>query len=263
MKPPSSLKPALARLGYGLVGLFFLILLWQVLGMVLFTGPGKEQLGNFLPVPAFRALYGLCMSPVFWDSVLASLRRVGVGLGLAFILGVTAGVVIGFSEKIRDLTHLPLQFVRMVSPLSWMPIAILILPTFDQAIYFLILMASIWPVMYNTSEGLRAVDPAWIAMARLQGATRVRLISSVLLPASLPRLLNGLRLALGIAWIILVPAEYLGINNGLGYLINDARDTLEYDRLMALVLAIGILGFILDGILQYLARRFDWREKSS
>ena len=135
--------------------------------------------------------------------------------------------------------------------------------TLDQAIYFLILMTSNWPVIYNTAEGLRTVDPAWIGMAKLKGATKGQFIAKVLSPVSLPRLLNGLRLALGIAWIILVPAEYLGIKNGLGYLINDARDTLEYDRLMALVLAIEILGFILDGILQYLAHRFDWRAKSS
>jgi len=184
---------------------------------------------------------------------------VGIGLGLAFVLGVILGVVIGISKMIRELSHLPMQFIRMISPLSWMPIAILILPTFDQAIYFLILMASIWPIMHSTAEGLQSVNPNWINMARIQGASKVQLILKVLLPASLPRLMNGLRLALGIAWIILVPAEYLGINNGLGYLINDARDTLEYDRLMALVVAIGILGFILDGFFHYLARRFDWR----
>ena len=259
MKQQSRVKLIVNKLLYGFVGLVLLILLWQVLGMVIFSGDRYSQFKSFLPVPAFKALYYLFLSPVFWKSVLASLQRVGVGLGLAFIFGVLSGIIIGISEKIRELTHLPLQFIRMISPLSWMPIAILILPTFDQAIYFLILMASIWPVMHNTAEGLQAVNPDWINMARIQGASKFQLITKVLLPASLPRLMNGARLALGIAWIILVPAEYLGINNGLGYLINDARDTLEYDRLMALVVAIGILGFILDGCFRYLAKRFDWR----
>jgi NitT/TauT family transport system permease protein len=259
MKPSSNIKQFFNRFIYGVVGLVFLILLWQILGMVLFSGTKYEQFKNFFPIPAFKALFHLFLSPVFWDSVLASLQRVGVGLGLAFIFGVISGIVIGFSERIRELTHLPLQFIRMVSPLSWMPIAILLLPTFDQAIYFLILMASVWPVMHNTAEGLQGVDPDWINMARIQGASKMQLITKVLMPSSLPHLLNGLRLALGIAWIILVPAEYLGINNGLGYLINDARDTLEYDRLMALVIAIGILGFILDGIFRSLAKRFEWR----
>jgi len=98
-------------------------------------------------------------------------------------------------------------------------------------------------------------------MARIQGASKFQLLVKVLLPFTLPYMLTGLRLALGIAWIILVPAEYLGINSGLGYLINDARDTMEYDRLMALVISIGILGFCLDSIFRFLTQYFNWRKK--
>jgi NitT/TauT family transport system permease protein len=259
MKKLSRLKQPFISLSYRFAGLVILFLIWQILGSLLLNEQDYQQFKDFLPIPAFKALYGLFLDSIFWDSTAASLRRVGIGLSLAFIFGVISGIFIGFSKKIRALTHLPMQFIRMISPLSWMPIAILLLPTFDHAIYFLILMASIWPIMHNTSEGLQAVNPDWINMARLQGASRLQLITKVLLPSSLPNLLNGLRLALGIAWIILVPAEYLGINNGLGYLINDARDTLEYDRLMALVIAIGILGFGLDGIFRSLVHRFDWR----
>jgi NitT/TauT family transport system permease protein len=260
--PGSALRPWLESLAYGLLGMILLILLWQGIGMLIFSIPGYEQFDAFLPAPAFKALLNLFSGQEFWQSALASLRRVAVGLGLAFLFGFSWGIIRGFSDKIQKITHLPIQFIRMISPLSWMPIAIFLLPTFEHAIYFLLMMASVWPIMTNTTQGIRSVDPAWVEMASVQGATKRQLLTKVLLPYALPYVLNGTRLALGITWIILVPAEYLGINSGLGYLINDARDTLEYDRLMALVIAIGILGFLLDGIFHYLGKRYDWRQRS-
>lgn len=247
---------------YGILGLLILVICWQGFGLLLFSSEGMQQFQAFMPGPALKALTGLVTEPQFWDSVLASLRRVVVGLGLAFLFGFTWGVVRGFSKRISDITNLPMQFIRMISPLSWMPIAIFLFPTFEHAVYFLILMAAIWPIMSNTAQGIRSVEPTWLDMARIQGANRKQILWHVLLPSALPFILVGLRLALGIAWIILVPAEFLGINHGLGYLINDARDTLEYDRLMALVIAIGILGFCLDSIFRYFGKRFDWRNKN-
>ncbi len=247
---------------YGLGGLFLFILVWALVGEFVFKRPGFEQFRDFLPMPAFRALLKLFVNPIFWSSVFASLSRVLIGLFIAFVAGFGWGVSIGYFGKLRKLTNLPLQFIRMVSPLAWMPIAILVLPTFEYAIYFLIAMASVWPVMHNTSQGIQEVPVNWVDMARIQGANGYQLLTRVLLPSAAPRILNGLRLALGIAWIILVPAEYLGINKGLGYLINDARDTMEYDRLMALVIAIGILGFILDGLFALIRRPFDWNWKA-
>ena len=243
---------------YGLTGLAALILLWQLIGSIAIRGTGEPQFKDFLPLPAFKALFKLFGNQVFWSSVFASLRRVGIGIALAFVFGFSWGVLLASFQRARKLTTLPMQFVRMVSPLSWMPIAILVMPSFEYAIYFLILMAAVWPIMHNTMQGLLDVPPSWINMAKIQGATKFQVLTRVLLPSALPYVLNGLRLALGIAWIILVPAEYLGINKGLGYLINDARDTMEYDRLMALVVAIGILGFLLDSIFRFLLRKFDW-----
>ncbi|MCP4220065.1 MAG: ABC transporter permease [bacterium] len=265
--PPSPprfpVKSMLLHILYGISGLLILLFLWEILGRLFFNREGYGQFKDFMPMPAMRALGNLFVNGNFWQSVFASLRRVLVGLGIAFVIGFTSGILLGYYNRLRKLTNLPLQFIRMVSPLAWMPIAILVLPTFEHAIYFLILMASMWPVMHNTSQALQDVPASWIDMAKIQGAGKFQVLTRVLLPSSLPRILNGLRLALGIAWIILVPAEYLGMNKGLGYLINDARDTMEYDRLMALVIAIGILGFLLDGIFLLLRRPFDWREKAN
>jgi NitT/TauT family transport system permease protein len=97
-------------------------------------------------------------------------------------------------------------------------------------------------------------------MALNQGANNIQLIQTIVLPYSIPHMITSIRLALGIAWIVLVPAEFLGVSSGLGYLINDARDTMEYDKLMAIIIAIGILGFILDRIFQKLQHRLGpWK----
>ena len=181
-----------------------------------------------------------------------------MGIGLAFVLGMPSGLLIGYFRGVRIASYTPVQFIRMISPLSWMPIALLIFRTFESAIYFLITMATVWPIMLNTSLGVARVNPQWIQMARVQGARAHQIILRIILPASTPYILTSLRLALGVAWIVLVPVEFLGVSSGLGYLINDARDTMEYDRLMAIVVAIGVIGFLLDGSIQLLRRLSRW-----
>ena len=143
------------------------------------------------------------------------------------------GILIGRSGIARQITNVPFQFLRMISPLSWMPIAILAFSTWEGAIVFLIAVAAVWPVLFSTAAGVRRIDPAWFKVARNLGANPFHLLTAVILPAIAQDILTGIRLALGVGWIVLVPAEYLGVKSGLGYAINDARDTLEYDRLAA------------------------------
>jgi NitT/TauT family transport system permease protein len=238
-----------ARISYGLAGAALFLALWAAVGYTLFSRPGFAQFSGFLPLPTLRALAGLAGDSAFWSSVLASLRRVAVGIAVAALLGIPSGLLIGFFARLRRMTHAPLQFLRMISPLAWMPIALLVFPGFESSIYFLIAMATVWPIILNTAHGVSRVDPRWIAMARNQGAGDRDLLLRVVIPASVPFILASIRLALGVAWIVLVPAEFLGVSSGLGYLINDARDTMAYDRLMAVVLAIGAVGFVLDGVL--------------
>ncbi|MCG8531567.1 MAG: ABC transporter permease subunit, partial [Desulfovibrionales bacterium] len=164
----------------------------------------------------------------------------------------------GFYPTFRKLSYSPIQFIRMISPLAWMPIALLLFKTFEGAVYFLIVMATICPIILNTAIGVLSINPQWIKMAINQGANNFQLIRTIIIPATIPHMVTSLRLALGVAWIILVPAEFLGVSSGLGYLINDARDTMEYDKLMAMVIAIGILGFILDRFFQWAQQSFGW-----
>jgi NitT/TauT family transport system permease protein len=193
-----------------------------------------------------------------WSITAPSLQRVGAGLLWATGLGVPLGILIGRSTIARTITNVPFQFLRMISPLSWMPIAILTFSTWEGAIVFLIAAAAIWPILFSTAAGVRRIDPAWFKVARNLGAKPIHLLISVIMPAVSQDILTGIRLALGVAWIVLVPAEYLGVKSGLGYAINDARDTLEYDRLAATVLIVGLIGFALDALLQSLIRRLSW-----
>ena len=231
----------------------------MLFGHILLKYPDYSQFYGFHPLATFKAFFQLLHSDRFWEAVIASLRRVVIGLSFAFILGVPIGILIGYYNSIWMMTNVPIQFLRMISPLSWMPIAILILPSFEKAIYFLITMACIWPIILSTAQGVNRINPQIVAMAKNQGAKDIQLLFKVVLPTAVPSIIVGLRMALGISWIILVPAEFLGISSGLGYSINDARDTLEYDRLLALVVAIGFIGLFLDSSVRFLEKQTDLR----
>jgi len=247
-----------SRLGYAILGTMIFIVFWALAGLYIFRRPGYEQFSGFLPIPSAKAFYALLFDGDFLHSVYASLRRVVVGISIAFILGFPFGLFIGFYRKLRLISYPPVQFLRMISPLSWMPIALIVFRTFESSICFLITMATVWPIMLNTTLGVSHVNPQWIKMALNQGAKNYQLMLRIIIPSSVPYILTSLRLALGVAWIVLVPAEFLGISSGLGYMINDARDTMEYDRLMAIVISIGILGFILDGAIQGIRKALNW-----
>ena len=244
----------------GSAGMLILILLWEIAVRIYLLASGNTQFDGFLPGKAALALAGMLKQRFFWRSVFASLFRIGSGLLLAGCIGVPAGLIVGSIPLLKRITNPPIQFIRMISPISWMPIALVFLPGFEEAIVFLIMMATLWPILLNTRNGVGAVNNQWIEMARNQGASPRTLILKVIYPAALPHIIAGLRLAVGIGWVVLVPAELLGISSGLGYLINDARDTLEYDRLMAVIMTIGIIGFTIDSMFQMLINRFDWRE---
>ncbi len=248
----------LQRLAYAAAGFVLFAVGWFLVGEILFDRPAFEQFSDLLPLPTLRAFVGLAGDPHFWSSVAASLRRVLVGIFLALAIGLPVGLCIGYFRLLRDLANTPIQLLRMISPLAWMPIALLIFPSFESAITFLMTMATVWPIILNTALGVSRLRPAWLEMARNQGANDRQLLVKVVFPATLPYLFTSLRLALGIAWIIIVPVEFLGVSSGLGYLINDARDTLEYDRLMAVVLAIGVLGYCLDTAITAAQRFFGW-----
>lgn len=118
----------------------------------------------------------------------------------------------------------------------------------NEPVIFLVAAAAVWPIMLSTSAGVHAMDPGYVDVARTMGASSWERLTRVIIPPVRPSILGGVRMALGTAWIVLVPAEMLGVRSGLGYQILNARDQLAYDQVMAVILVIGVLGFALDSL---------------
>jgi NitT/TauT family transport system permease protein len=242
-------------------GIAGLLALWWLGGYLVASNPRTASFADFAPWPTLRRLVTMLGSGEAWRMTHPSLWRIAQGLGWAALLGIPIGILIGRSRIARDVTNIPFQFLRMISPLSWMPVAVLAFATWEAAIVFLISAAAVWPILFSTAAGVRRIDPAWLKVARNLGASPTHLLTAVVLPATSQDIFTGLRLALGVAWIVLVPAEFLGVKSGLGYAINDARDTLEYDRLAATVVIIGAIGFMLDSVLQKMIQRLSWHHR--
>ena len=241
-----------------LAGVLIFLGLWQLGGQWVANNPDTQNFADFAPEPTIKALSELVTSGSLVENSLPSLKRIFLGIMIALSIGIPLGVAIGRFTLLNDSTHLPFQFLRMISPLAWMPIAVLVYPTWDSAIIFLITMAAVWPLILSSAAGVKRIEPSWFTVARNLGASEFQIITKVILPAVLYDIVNGLRLAIGIAWVIIVPAEFLGVSSGLGYAINDARDTLEYDTLAAYVVAIGFIGYILDSSCGYLTKKINW-----
>ena len=250
-----------ASVGYPLLGIAALLGVWWLGGWLIASNPDTASFAGFAPGPAFARLAELLANGYVWEATAPSLERIGLGLLWAIVIGVPVGVAIGLSAALREVSHVPFQFLRMISPLAWMPIAVLAFATWDGAIVFLVAVAAVWPVLFSTAQGVRRIDPLWFKVARNLGADGVQMLRRIILPAIGQDIFAGIRLAVGVAWIVLVPAEYLGVTSGLGYAINDARDTLEYDTLAAMVVVIGVIGFLLDGICVRLIKRFSWHHQ--
>ncbi|HEX2518292.1 MAG TPA: ABC transporter permease [Castellaniella sp.] len=248
------LRLATGRLALSLGGLLVLLVLWDA--GVAALGDNVPMARLFSPVQALPTLIHLLAENQLTLHTLVSLRRVAVGLFWALVFGVPIGLAVGASRRLESATSGAFQFLRMISPLSWMPIAVMLFGIGDAPIYFLLSFAAVWPIILNTSAGVRALDPRWLMLARSLSATRREILWRIVIPGSLGHILTGLRLAIGIVWIILVPCEMLGVSSGLGYFILDTRDRLAYSELMAVIVLIGVLGFLLDATAQRLHRRW-------
>ncbi len=255
------MRSLMASLGYPLAGIAALIAVWWFGGWLIASNPDTASFADFAPAPAFARLAELLASGAVWNAAVPSLGRIGYGLLWAVLIGVPLGVAIGLFASLRQLSHVPFQFLRMISPLAWMPVAVLAFASWDGAIVFLVAIAAVWPVLFSSAQGVRRIDPLWFKVARNLGADGLQMLRRIIFPAIAQDIFAGVRLAVGVAWIVLVPAEYLGVTSGLGYAINDARDTLEYDTLAAMVVVIGVIGFVLDGICVTLIKRFSWHQE--
>ena len=242
---------------WGTAGCLFAVILWA-------AATSGEALDNsftgFRPQETGKELVNMIRSGTLWDQAKPSLKRTGIGLGLALGIGFPVGLAIGYLRVLHEFTQVVFQFLRMISPLAWMPVAIVLFGVGDKPVYFLVAIAAVWPIIINTAHGVGRVNPAWIKVARNLGAGELGVIRRAVLPAIIPDVLTGLRVALGIAWIVLVPAEMLGVPDGLGYYILDTRDRFNYAELTAVILVIGAIGFLSDALLRVAQHRLSWNE---
>lgn len=233
-------------------GLAGAIAVWWLL-----TGPlfgARPLVADFSPARCVAGLGELVSSGVLLADASASVFRLGAGLAVAALLGVAIGLVTGSSRALDAMTRPVLLFLRMISPLSWAPVALGVFGVGDAPVIALVTATAVWPVALATADGVRAVEAGHLMVARALGATRGEVFRHVTWPSLRPRLLAGLRAGIGIAWVVLVPAEMLGVTSGLGYQILNAKDQLAYHHITALILVIGTLGYLIDVVARWALR---------
>lgn len=217
---------------------------WWLVTAVL--APAGSLLGQLGPVDAGRSLLRMIADGSVLANAAASVWRLVAGLAIAVVVGVAIGVGIGSKHLVELASRPVVMFLRMISPLSWAPVAIGLFGVGDSPVVALVFATALWPIVMSTADGVRHIDPGHLRVARSLGATRWERMRSVAWPSMLPAVLSGIRLAIGIGWVVLVPAEMLGVTSGLGYEILNAKDQLAYGDIAALILVIGTLGYAID-----------------
>jgi NitT/TauT family transport system permease protein len=195
-----------------------------------------------------------------------SLLRVAAGYGAALVVGIPAGVLLGWRPGAARAVNPVIQFLRPISPLAWIPVAIVLFGVKDTAAIFLIFLASLFPILVSAMNGVRSIPAMYRDAGRNFGLSGGALLSRVVFPAALPEILTGLRIALGVAWIVVVAAEMIAVNSGLGYLVIDSRNAGKRDDLVvAAMLLIGAIGLVLNLLVQRVSRlpavRWGFREE--
>lgn len=235
------------------VGAIFL-LAWHVAvrasGSTTFPGPIETGLG----------LVELARKGLLLKYIIASLFRVTWGFALAVLVGVPLGLLLGWSATLFRALNPLIQILRPISPIAWIPIAILWFGVTDNAPIFLIFLASVFPITVAATAAVQNIQPVYVRAAQNFGLGRMQLFGRVIIPATLPQIVTGIRIALGVAWLVVVAAEMIATDptvGGLGYLINDARNAgRRYDLIAAGMILIGLIGLGLDLLVRQL-EQFD------
>lgn len=209
---------------------------------------GSVRIIEVFPTP-WQTLQDLIL--MFQDGTLvrysiASLYRVAVGFGLAVAIGIPLGLWAGWSTRTFQTINPLVQGLRPISPLAWIPVAILWFGVKDGAAIFLIFLASLFPIVTGSMTAVHSIPIVFLRSARNFRLGRLELFRYVVFPASLPQIITSLRMALGIAWLVIVAAEMIAVQSGLGYVITDARNGNNYPRVLAAMVSIGMIGVVLD-----------------
>jgi NitT/TauT family transport system permease protein len=228
------------------------ILVWHVAvtlsGSTIFPKPHQVLTG----------MIELTRKGVLGKYIVASLFRVSAGFLLALLIGIPLGLLLGWFVRAFQAFNPIIQILRPISPIAWIPVAILWFGVSDLAPIFLIFLASLFPITTATMSAVQNIQLVYLRAARNFGVKRLTLFKKVIFPAAVPQIITGVRIALGVAWLVVVAAEMIAVNSGLGFLIIDARNAgMRYDLVLAGMVLIGLIGLTLD----YMVRRLEGMEE--
>jgi NitT/TauT family transport system permease protein len=214
------------------------------------------------PLQVAAAAVDLAQDGTLWTHIGASLLRVGAGFALAVLVAVPLGLWMGWVRGAFTTLNPIFQILRPISPIAWIPLAILWFGMGNASPIFLIFLSSLFPTLVQTVSAVHTIERQYIHAAENFGVSRSKLFLQVVIPAALPQIIVGMRVSLGVAWLVVVAAEMIALRSGLGYLIIDSRNAgNRYDLVVAAMLIIGIIGLLLDGAMRRLEtlKAVRWR----
>jgi nitrate/nitrite transport system permease protein len=253
-------RRTLARWLAPVLGFIGLLLVWQLI-----SHSGDKQLPG--PGPVWTAAAQLFADPFYikgpndqgigWN-ILSSLQRVGLGFGLAALVGIPLGFMIGRFNFLNQMLDPIISLLRPVSPLAWLPIGLMVFKAANPAAIWTIFICSIWPMVINTAVGVRQVPADYLNVARVLNLSEWTVMRKILFPSVLPYMLTGVRLAVGTAWLVIVAAEMLTGGLGIGFWLWDEWNNLNVAHILIAIFIIGAVGLVLETLLVWIARRFDY-----
>ena len=194
---------------------------------------------------------------VGWN-ILASLKRVALGFGLAALVGIPLGFIIGRFEFVSRMAAPVISLLRPVSPLAWLPIGLLVFKAANPAAIWVIFISAIWPMIINTSVGVSKVPQDYMNVAKVLNLSEWKIVTKILFPFVLPYMMTGVRLSIGVAWLVIVAAEMLTGGVGIGFWVWDEWNNLNVEHIIIAIFVVGIVGLLLEFALTQIAKRFSY-----
>lgn len=238
------------RYWIGSIAFLIILTIWEALAR--FSGWSINIFPD--PITVVSSLFELIADGTLLRHTVASLYRVTAGFYLAILFGIPLGILLGRLYFARWLINPVIQFLRPISPLAWIPLAMLWFGIGDRPAIFLIFLSSFFPLVVSTTIAVYNINPTYLHVAANFKFTRTETLTKVIFPAIMPEVITALRLTVTIAWLVVVAAEMIAVQSGLGYLILDARNALRMDYVMDAMIVIGIIGLFLDGLMKRLGR---------
>ena len=254
-------RARILRVAAPLLGFALFVLVWQVISQ---TGGGQLPSPYKVWVSAVEVFSdpfyqkGPNDQGIGWN-ILSSLKRVGIGFGLAAIIGIPMGFLVGRFKFLDNMTSPIISLLRPVSPLAWLPIGLLVFKAANPAAIWTIFISSIWPMIINTAMGVRQIPQDYTNVAKVLNLSEWKVFTKILFPAVLPFVLTGVRLAIGVAWLVIVAAEMLTGGVGIGFWVWDEWNNLNVQHIIIAIFVVGIVGLLLENALMLLARHFEYK----